>query len=202
MTKPQFLLAAALAALSITALTGCVGTVIGAGATAGTAAVEERGIEGAIDDTKIRVQINDLWFRKDVEMYRKVGLTVYEGRVMLTGVVPTEQARADAVRLTWQASGVKEVYNEIEVVAEGRDFADYSHDAIIIQKLNYHLLMDKEIKNVNYTVDAVDGVVYLIGTAQSEAELERVLAYARDTANVKRVVNHVLIKTDARRVSG
>lgn len=202
MTKLRPLLAAALTALSVTALSGCAGTVIGAGATAGTAAVEERGIEGAIDDTKIRVQINDLWFRRDFEMYRKVGLNVYEGRVMLTGVVATDDARADAVRLTWQASGVREVYNEIEVVPTGKDFADYSHDAIITQKLNYHLLMDRDIKNVNYTIDVVNGVVYLIGTAQSEAELERVLAYARDISDVKRVVSHVYVKTDSRRVSG
>ena len=100
MTKLRPLLAAALTALSMTALSGCAGTVIGAGTTAGTAAVEERGIEGALDDTKIRVQINDLWFRRDFEMYRKVGLNVYEGRVMLTGVVTTDDARADAVRLT------------------------------------------------------------------------------------------------------
>ena len=202
MTTPRSLLAAALAALSISALSGCASTVIGAGATAGTAAVEERGIEGAVDDTKIRVQINDLWFRKDVEMFRKANLDIYEGRVLLTGVVPNEQARADAVRLSWQASGVKEVYNEIEVAADGQDFSDYSHDAVITQKLNYHLLMDKDIKNVNYTVQVVNGVVYLLGVAQSQAELERVIAYARDTSNVKRVVNHVLIKTDARRVSG
>ena len=202
MTKLRPLLAAALTALSLTALGGCAGTVIGAGATAGTAAVEERGIEGAIDDTKIRVQINDLWFRSDFEMYRKVGLNIYEGRVMLTGVVASDQARADAVRLTWQASGVREVYNEIEVVATGKDFTDYSHDAIITQKLNYHLLMDKDIKNVNYTVDVVNGVVYLIGTAQSDTELERVLAYARDISDVKRVVSHVYVKTDPRRVSG
>jgi len=201
-TKFRPLLAVVLLAASASALSGCAGTLIGAGATAGTAAAEERGLEGAIDDTKIRVQINDLWFRKDVEMYRKVGLTIYEGRVLLTGVVATEQARADAVRLTWQASGVKEVYNEIEVVPDGQDFSDYSHDVIISQKLKADLLFDKDIKNINYTVDVVNGVVYLIGIAQSEAELERVVGYARNISNVKRVVSHVIVKTDKRRIQG
>ena len=202
MTRLRPLLAATVAVLSLASLGGCAGTVIGAGATAGSAAIEERGIEGAIDDTKIRVQINDAWLRQDFEMFRKVGLNIYEGRVMLTGAVANEQARADAVRLTWQAAGVREVYNEIEVVPEGKGFADYSHDAIITQKLNYHLLMDKDIKNVNYTVDVSNGVVYLIGTAQSQAELDRVVAYAKDITNVKRVVSHVYLKTDPRRVSG
>jgi len=196
------LLAAAVAVLSLASLGGCAGTVIGAGATAGTAAIEERGIEGAIDDTKIRVQINEAWLHQDFEMFRKVGLNIYEGRVMLTGAVANEQARADAVRLTWQAAGVREVYNEIEVVPEGKGFADYSHDAIILQKLNYHLLMDKDIRNVNYIVDVSNGVVYLIGIAQNQAELDRAVAYAKDITNVKRVVSHVYLKSDPRRVSG
>ena len=71
-------------------LSGCAATVVGAGATAGVAVAEERGIDGAIDDLKIRTEINNLWFQKDVEMYRKVTLNISEGRVMLTGMVATE----------------------------------------------------------------------------------------------------------------
>ncbi len=196
------MLACALVALSAAGLSGCAGIVIGAGATAAVGASEERGLEGAVDDTKIQVQINDLWFRKDVEMYRKVGLDIYEGRVLLTGVVTSEQARADAVRLTWQASGVREVYNEIEVVSDGQDLSGYGHDTVVEEKLKTRLLFDGDVKNINYTVVAVNGVVYLIGIAQNEAELERVISHARDVTGVRRVVSHVIVKSDPRRVSG
>ncbi len=190
------------AVVSTVALSGCVGVLVGAGATAGDAAVQERGLEGALSDTKIRAEINDLWLRRNFDMYREVDLNILEGRVMLTGVVKTEKARADAVRLTWQAAGVKEVYNEIEVVPSGEGIVDSGRDTWIQEKLNTKLLFDKNIQSANYIVDVVNGVVYLMGIAQSQDELNRVLAYARDIPNVQRVVNHVLVKTDPRRVSG
>ena len=56
--------------LAAALLSGCAGAVIGAGATTATAAAEERGLEGAVDDAKIRAEINHLWFQRDIEMYR------------------------------------------------------------------------------------------------------------------------------------
>lgn len=181
------------------ALSGCAATVIGAGATAGVAAAEERGLDGAIDDTKIRVEINRLWFERDLEMYRKATLNISEGRVMLTGMVATEQARADAVRLSWQVAGVKEVLNELHVRPQGEAGMDQANDLWIQQKLKARLLTDTEIKNINYIIDVTDSIVYLLGIAQSNAELDRVVAHARDVAGVKRVINHVRLKTDPRR---
>lgn len=198
--RPLFntLLIAALGGL----LSGCAATVVGAGATAGVAAAEERGIEGAIDDVKIRAEINHLWFQKDVEMYRKVTLNISEGRVMLTGMVPTEQARADAVRLSWQVGGVKEVLNEVKVVPASESGWDQASDLWIQNKLKARLLTDGEVKNINYIVDVTDSVVYLLGIAQSGAELDRVIAHARDVSGVKRVISHVRLKTDPRRNGG
>lgn len=183
-------------------LSGCAGALIGAGATAGVAAAEERGFEGAVDDTKIRTEINHYWFQYDAELHRKVGLTISEGRVMLTGVVPSDVMRADAVRLTWQAAGVREVINELEVIPQGTGAIDDGRDVVIQQTLKARLLFDKEIRNINYTVDVVNGVVYLMGIAQTEAELDRVIAHARDISNVKRVVSHVRLKSDPRRIQG
>jgi len=183
-------------------LSGCAATVVGAGATAGVAAAEERGIDGAIDDLKIRTEINHLWFQKDVEMFRKVTLNISEGRVMLTGMVATDQARADAVRLSWQASGVREVLNELQVVPAGESGWDQANDLWIQNKLKARLLTDGEVKNINYVVDVTDSVVYLLGIAQSGAELDRVIAHARDVSGVKRVISHVRLKTDSRRNGG
>lgn len=192
------LAAAALILASTALLSGCVGVAIGAGATAGVAASEDRGLEGAVDDAKIRAEINHLWFQHDVEMYRQVTLTISEGRVLLTGTVPKPEARVDAVRLAWQAAGVREVLNEIKVSTEG-GFSDYARDVAISQKMKTALLFDKEIRNINYTVDVNDSVIYLMGIAQSEAELERVIAYGRDISGVRGVVNYVRLRTDPRR---
>ncbi|TAN63994.1 MAG: BON domain-containing protein [Magnetospirillum sp.] len=196
------LLKALLVAVVSGAVSGCAATVIGAGATAGVAAAEERGLEGAIDDAKIRVEINRLWFDRDIEMYRQVTLNISEGRVLLTGVVTTAQARADAVRLSWQATGVREVLNELQVRPSGAPGLDQANDMWIQQKLKARLLTDSEIKNINYVIDVTDSVVYLLGIAQSNAEVERVIAHARDTSGVKRVISHVRLKSDPKRNGG
>lgn len=195
------LLAVALLAAS-PLLSGCAGLVVGAGATAGLAAAEERGLERALDDTKIRAEINDLWFRHDVEMYRKATLTINEGRVLLTGVVLSDQARADAVRLSWQVAGVREVYNELQVRPEGAGVIDGSRDLWIQQEMKSRLMFDREVRNINYTVDVTDGIVYLMGIAQDDSELQRVIAHAREITNVKGVISHVRLKTDPRRGAG
>jgi osmotically-inducible protein OsmY len=197
----RFRAAATLIVLAgLTAACEPVTMAVGAGATVGVAAAEERGFDGAIDDTKIRAEINNLWFAHDADMYRKVEMTVNEGRVMLTGAVQKPEFRVDAVRLTWQAAGVRQVIDEIQVTDQG-GVIDYSKDVVIANNLRSRLMFDQHIKNVNYTVDVVNGVVYLMGIAQDDAELDRVIAHARDIGNVKRVVSHVMLKTDIRRRS-
>lgn len=182
------------------ALAGCtpLGAAVGAGASVGVAAVEERGLGGAIDDAKIRLDINHLWFQHDLEMYRQVTLGITEGRVLLTGTVDKPEYRVDAVRLAWQAAGVRTVINEIQV-SEQTGFADLATDLKIANQLRSKLLFDKAINNVNYTIDSVNSVVYLMGIAQNQAEIDRVVGHAREVPYVKRIANHVLLKDDPRR---
>lgn len=182
-------------------LSGCVGMVIGAGATAGVAASEERGLEGAAQDARIRVEINEAWFRHNVDMYSKVTLAISEGRVLLTGSVPTEQVREDAVRLTWQVAGVREVYNEL-LVSESSGMIDGARDLRIQQEIKSRMLFDKQISNINYTVDVTDGTVYLLGIAQSDTELNRVIGHAREVSAVRNVISYVRQKNDPRRHGG
>ncbi|MBF0356830.1 MAG: BON domain-containing protein [Alphaproteobacteria bacterium] len=175
-----------------------VGAAVGAGATVGVAASEERGVGGAIDDTKIQLEINKLWLEQDFEMYRKVGLGVTEGRVLLTGEVAKPEHRVEAVRLAWQVLGVREVINEIKL-GDASGIKDWKNDVWIATELRSRLLFDKLIRNINYTVDAVNGEVYLLGIAQNAQELQRVVDHARDVPRVKRVVSYVVMKDDPKR---
>lgn len=102
------------------------------------------------------------------------------------------------MRLAWQASGVREVIDEIEVT-DKTTFGDYTNDVWIANKLRSRLMFDDKVKNINYTVDAVNGTIYLMGVAQNQDELDRVIAHARDISGVKRVVNHVVLKSDSSR---
>lgn len=184
-----------LAVLGASALAGCAGAVIGAGATVGVAAYEERGIEGAARDLRTSTQIREQWFNFDHTLPVKLGIEVYEGRALLTGVVSDPQVQADAVRLAWKAEGVQDVINEIQVVPT--DVIDTAKDSWITTQLLSKITFDKQILAVNYEVETVNGIIYLIGIAQNQAELDRVIAYGRAIPNVTRIVSHVRLKQAA-----
>jgi osmotically-inducible protein OsmY len=171
-------------------LSSCTGIAIGAGATAGVAAAQEGGISRALSDARIQTQINDLWFRHDVEMFRKIDMTVNQGRVLLTGVVQDSQHRVEAVRLSWQPVGVKQVINEVKI-ANSEGVVGFAKDAWISARLRAAITLDRDVESVNYTIDTVQGSVYLMGLAQNQAELNRVIDIARTIENVKQVVSYV-----------
>ncbi len=171
-------------------LSSCATALVGAGATAGVSAASEGGISGAVDDFTIQAQINDLWFRYDVETFRKLDLTVNQGRVLITGIVQDPANRVEAVRLAWQPKGVKQVINEIRV-AESEGIIGFAKDAWITTRLRTAITLDREILSINYSIDTVQGSVYLMGVAQDRLELNRVIETARTISGVENVVSYV-----------
>lgn len=182
----------ALVSLAAGGLSGCVGAAVGGAAAVGTAAYSERGVEGAAKDLKIATAIRAAYLEKDEMLPVKISIEVYDGRALLTGIASSEQMRADAVRLAWTVSGVRDVLNEIQLSGGGA--METARDSWITTKLKTEITFDKEIMAVNYSIETVNGVIYLIGTAQSQAELDRVIAHARTIDYVKNVVSHVRIK--------
>lgn len=175
------------------------GAVIGAGATAGVAASEERGIKGAARDAGIRIEINDLWLNSELEMFNRVSLQIYEGRVLLAGRVPTQKMADEATRLAWQPDNVRLVINEIQV-KPGAGIEAFARDALINARLDSQLLFTDGISSINYSTRAIAGTVYLLGVAQNQAELDLVFQVARNIPDVRGVVSHVLMIDDPRRL--
>lgn len=173
-----------------------VGMATGAAATAGMAASSEGGISRAFDDTVIKARINDAWLKYDLDTFRKLDTTVNFGRVLITGVVQDPEARVEAVRLAWQVEGVKQVINEIRV-AESEGFQGFLRDNWISTRLRTALTFDKNVQSINYTIDTVQGVVYLMGVSQNQKELNHVIEVARTIPHVKQVVSYVKMAGEA-----
>ena len=174
------------------------GLAVSGAAGAGVMAAQERGFQGGLQDTRIRMDINHLWLQEDEVLFRNVNLQVQEGRVLLSGKVEQPEMRVTAARLAWQVEGVQAVINEI-TVTDKSSLTSAARDSWIATELKTKLLFDREIDAINYSVETVNQVVYLIGLAQNEAELQRVIAHAKDIAYVRQVVSHVILKDDPRR---
>ena len=182
----------AVVGLAVVAVAGtaCVPLVVGAGGTAVVAAHEKRGLRGFATDTAITAQINELWLKHSIDLYQRLTTHVDQGRVLLTGRAADPQMRLDAVRLAWQATGVKEVINEIQVDNEST-LVDSAKDSWISTQLRTRLTFDGAVAGRNYNIDTVNGVVYLMGWAAGQEELDRVIGHARAIPNVQRIVNYV-----------
>lgn len=190
--KHTLLFTASFCAVGLFALQGCtaVGIATGIGATVGVSAVQEGGVSRAAKDALIQAQINDLWFRYSTEMFTKLDMTVNNGRVLLTGVVQNPEHRVEAVRLAWQPNGVEQVINEI-TVADSEGLTGFARDAWITGRLRTSLMFDRDVLSVNYSIDTVKRVIYLMGWAQDQAELNRVMEIARTIGDVEQVVSYV-----------
>jgi osmotically-inducible protein OsmY len=192
--KPGFAAAAALALIAV-ALAACSPTTaaVGAGATVGATAVQDRGVKGAASDTWIRAEINQKLLAHSGELYLDVHLQVQNGRVLLSGTVPTPEAQVEAVRIAWLPDGVREVINEMEVSDDG-SFTDYARDRWIEARLRAKLLGDKDVNSLNVSIESVNQSVYLIGVVHSEDELNRVVGHAKTVPYVRRVVSYLTLK--------
>jgi osmotically-inducible protein OsmY len=195
--EPRTAIRAALLAAAL-ALPGCAGLVVGGAATVGTAAMQDRGVRGAVTDNAIVLEINHLWFQKSESLFSAVSTQIYEGRVLVTGAVTDPDVRAEAIRLAWQAKGVREIINEVEITDTG-GLKAYARDTWSANELRTRLLFAKDINSVNYSVDVVNGTVYIIGVFVSPEEHDRVLTVARNLSGIKRVVTHVIARDDPRR---
>lgn len=178
---------------------GCspVGMAVGAAATAGVAASQERGIVAAVDDTVVLADLNRRLLQQGVGLFADITVEVVEGRVLLTGAVVRPESRVEAVRIAWETPGVRRVLNEIQVRDEASLF-DKGRDALVANELRGTLMLDRDVDSINYSIDVVNAVVYIIGIAKSREELDRVTDHARSQAYVKGVVRHVRVAGESR----
>ncbi len=178
--------------LGLLTITGCAGAIVGGGAAVGTAAYQERGVRGVARDIATATRIRTGLINAGEKFISGVGVEVYEGRALLTGVLADEITRAKAVGLVWKVEGVKHVLNEIQVGSTS--VRDLAKDSWVTTQLKTKVTLDREILAINYSMETVNGIVYLIGIAQNQKELDRVIAHARDIDYVRNIISHVRVK--------
>ena len=174
-------------------LSSCGVPIVGGLGTVGMHAVEERGLSGAISDEALQFTIRSKLCEK-VPNCHVIDMTVYNDRVLMTGVVEDQTIKAQAVSVAKSVEGVKEVIDGLNV--EGEDsFSEYVRDSWITTKLKTAIFSEEDVYAPNYTITTFDRVIYIFGTAESTEEMERVIRNAHEITGVKRVVNLIEVKT-------
>ncbi|MBP7710707.1 MAG: BON domain-containing protein, partial [Rickettsiales bacterium] len=72
-------------------------------------------------------------------------------------------------------------------------------DYVLTLRIETALLLAREVSTVNYKVTTVSGVVYLLGVASDDDELQKVLSKISKIRGVKKIVNYIILANDSRR---
>jgi len=162
----------------------------------GMSAAKDKTIGESIDDTAIEAKIKKEFMVKDFKhKFARINVEVVKSKVLLTGVVESEEDIISAVEIAWAQRGVKAVANELEVDENSKSFdpKQYAIDTWITTRVKSKLFFIRDVKFVNYTVVTTRNVVYIIGVARSEDELTRVTDIAARIQGVEKVVSHVKV---------
>ncbi len=158
-----------------------------------SACASSRNLDSSVSDIGADSELKAVLFADRKHDYSDVDLTVFEGRLLLTGTMRSEDGRQRLVENAWKAGGVKQVIDEV-VVGGRTSIGQGFEDSRIEASLRTKLVFDGGVRSGNFKIAVSKGVVYLLGATISERSLSEAIELARTTGGVEKVVSHVLIK--------
>ena len=174
---------------------GCSPTrmVAGGGATTMVVAEGDRSLGTVVDDATIKINIAAKFLNAGNNLFIDIDTTVLEGRVLLTGLITSQESRIDAVRLVWEVEGVTEVINEIQV-GDRSTIKDYANDLWINTQARAVAAKVVGIKSVAYNFETIQGKIYIAGITKKPEQLEELVNSLKTIKGVKEIVNYVIVK--------
>jgi osmotically-inducible protein OsmY len=176
---------ALLCATLLTSLSGCVEMMVG-GAVMGAVATADRRTLGAQTEDKAITVKAELRVPKIAGPDAHVNIASFNRKVLLTGEVRDEAAKAAVEREVRAIEGVQAVANELEISGPS-SYTARSSDALITTKVKASLVDMKTISATSFKVVTERGTVYMMGrVTQREGQLAADLA--RGVSGVQKVV--------------
>jgi osmotically-inducible protein OsmY len=172
--------------VSAATLQGCAEALIVGGVAAGVMmAADRRQAEVMFSDQRIEFSAGS---RIDDALKGQghINVTSYNYTVLLTGEVPTAQAKVDAEKAVTEVPNVKTVVNELQIAGTS-SAASRSNDAYITSKVKGNFLGNEKFRPTDIKVVTEASVVYLLGLVTRE-EADAATEIARGTAGVQKVV--------------
>ena len=119
--------------------------------------------------------------------------TVLEGRILLTGLVDSQEIRIEALRLVWEVEGVQEVINEIEI-GNRETLKDYANDLWINTQAKGVAAKTIGLRSVGYNFETIKGKIYVAGITKRPEQIEILIEALKSIKGVKEIVNYVIVK--------
>lgn len=161
------------------------------GMTAVAGCASSRSLGASIDDMESNATLKTVLFTDRNHDYGDIDLTIFEGRLLLTGTMASEEGRRKLVENAWKAENIEQVIDEIFVGDKTR-FGQGFDDSRIDTSIRAKLVADGNIRSTDVKIAVSNGVVYLLGVARDRAQLEEVISHSRTTSGVSKVVSHMV----------
>jgi osmotically-inducible protein OsmY len=167
-------------------LAGCAPLIVGGAAVSTVLMASDRRSSGAqIDDETIQL-------RAAVRLTEQLGdqvhinITSYNRQVLLTGEVPTADAKQKAEQIVGTVDNVRGIVDEIAVMAP-TTLPQRSGDVLITGKVRASLVDAQDLEANAFKVVTERGTVFLMGRV-TQREADRATSIARQIGGVQRVV--------------
>ena len=160
-----------------------------------TVSSSDRSIGEFVDDVLIKTILKNSYFDQSDEIFFNVDVEVSQGRVLLTGTVDNIDLRIEATRIAWGVNGVQTVINEIQI-SQSDSILNFADDLVISTKVLAKLMLDEEINSLNYNIETVNKIVYIIGISGSSDEKQKVIDLSREVFGVEEVIDYITIKSE------
>jgi osmotically-inducible protein OsmY len=140
-----------------------------------------------VTDSWITSKTKIALFADDRVKGRQVHVETKGGKVVLRGKVDSPEAKAAAADVAKSIEGVKDVKNELQVVAPSQRSEVTADDKVIAKNVQSKLKQDPQLKNAKVEVN--NGVVSLTGEVKSIDASAKASEVARSVAGVRSVKN-------------
>ena len=171
----------------------CAQVLTGTAAKVITVTKEDRTIGEFVDDALIKTVIKNTYFDQSGNLFFNVDVEVSQGRVLLTGTVENMDLKIEATRIAWGVEDVKTVINELQISNSDNIF-NFADDLVISTKVSGRLILEEEVNSLNYNIETVNKVVYIIGIANSDEEQKKVIDIASNVYGVEGVIDYITLK--------
>jgi len=165
------------------------------------------GVSIAYDPRTVGMQIDDSIMQKnllgrlaltDKKYIIDLSIKVIDGNIFLSGKVDEPEEKLKIIKMAWETKGTRSVQSAV-IIKGQTNFKNTAKDVLITSQLRTALLFNKDTKSSNYTIDTINGKIYIFGIAITKDEKKKVISEANEIHGVKEVVPSILLVEDLSR---
>ena len=171
----------------------CVGTssvgIFGSGV---SVAYDPRTVGMQIDDSIMQKNLIGRLTLTDKKYIISISAKVLDGNIYLSGKVDEPEEKLKIIKMAWETKGARSVQSTVTIKGNS-NFKSTSKDILITSQLRTALIFNKLTKATNYTIDTINGKIYIFGIAMTKKEKEKVISEADQIHGVKDVIPSIYL---------